>query len=103
MSRARNEADGLLHEFSLLRFTPERSLPTGRPASVRAPGDRWDAFGGRKAQRRSAAMETSHRMGGIAARGKVFLLLLACACGSVATGPPEGSGATQDPSSPVSY
>ncbi|MFL5369112.1 MAG: hypothetical protein ACJ78Z_02900, partial [Myxococcales bacterium] len=48
-------------------------------------------------------MELPHRIGRIAARGKAFLLLVACACGSVPTGTPEGSGATQDPSSPVSY
>ncbi|MFL5249377.1 MAG: right-handed parallel beta-helix repeat-containing protein [Myxococcales bacterium] len=49
------------------------------------------------------ARRPQHTIGRIAARGRAFLLLVACACGSVPTGTPEGSGATQDPSSPVSY
>ena len=48
-------------------------------------------------------MERSQRIGRIAARGRAVLLLIACACGSVPTGTPEGSGATQDPSLPISY
>src|SRR4051812_4048565 len=101
--RALQVAEWTTARIFVLRGRGGRSGATGRPASVGAPGDRGMRSPVARHSVGSATMEIPHRIGRVAARGKAFLLLVACACGSVPTGTPAGSGATQDPSSPVSY